>query len=506
MDKKILIIEDSKTINNIIKTELSKLTYDVDQAFTFAQAHDLLISTKYNIIILDLHLPDGEGYELIEDIKSLTTTKVIVLTSETDKHLRDKLFHYGILDYIVKDKNILFSINEIHKNLQNIYRKHQDRILVIDDSKFICKQIKLILEPRDYEVFTANNGADGLAMLDELHFDLLVLDIMLPDIDGLEVLKKIRANPQLINLPIVVLSGIAKPSTIRAVLKGGGNDFLHKPFIIEEFILKVDLWLNSSKKDIVIKEQSKQLETISEDLNNKIQTEVEKTSQQQILFMHQTRLAQIGEMLSMIAHQWRQPLSAISSTSSALNLQAQFDEIDKTKVLELTNKISQYAQHLSSTIDDFRDFFQPSKEKAYTTFSSIINSVLNIAEVSLENKNIQIIKELNSDVELLTYPNKLKQVVLNLIKNSEDAFLENKIQDAYIKIITYNKTLMIEDNAGGIDPNIIANIFDPYFSTKANKDGTGLGLYMSKTIIEKHCDGNINVTNTKDGVRFTIEL
>jgi signal transduction histidine kinase len=222
--------------------------------------------------------------------------------------------------------------------------------------------------------------------------------------------------------------------------------------------------------------------------------------------LEQVRLAQMGEMISMIAHQWRQPLNAISSTSTALNLKAEFNDLDKKFVIKSTNNISRYSQHLSNTIDDFRDFFKVNKEKKSIKYNDIINNVLNIVETSVLNKNILIKKELNSDIEFYTYSSELKQVILNLIKNAEDILLEKNIENPWIKIQTNNNILKISDNGGGVPTDIIDSIFDPYFSTKLKKDGTGLGLYMSKTIIEEHCSGTLTVSNDENGAIFTIEL
>ncbi len=135
---------------------------------------------------------------------------------------------------------------------------------------------------------------------------------------------------------------------------------------------------------------------------------------------------------------------------------------------------------------------------------------MGIIKVSLINKNIQLSQDLNCHETFVTYSNEVKQVVLNLIKNAEDVLLEKEVEDPYIKIETYAKegqyTLKVSDNAGGVPKEIIDNIFDPYFSTKKSKEGTGLGLYMSKMIIEEHCGGELSVQNDKDGAVFSVVL
>jgi len=220
----------------------------------------------------------------------------------------------------------------------------------------------------------------------------------------------------------------------------------------------------------------------------------------------QSRLAQMGEMISMIAHQWRQPLAAISSTSGAISIKAQQDKLDSSTAIKLSDNISQYSQHLSTTIDDFRNFFKADKQMAKTTYTEIVDSILGIIESSILSQEIEIDKVLNSTVVFDTYANETKQVVLNLIKNAEDVLIEKETKNPKISIHTVGNVLTIRDNAGGIPDSIIDRIFDPYFSTKTKKDGTGLGLYMSKTIIEDHCGGELSVYNDTDGAVFTIKL
>jgi len=242
----------------------------------------------------------------------------------------------------------------------------------------------------------------------------------------------------------------------------------------------------------------------------KLENELANSRQKDKQLLEQSRLAQMGEMISMIAHQWRQPLSAISSASGVINIKARRDRLNNTIAIDLSNKISEYSQHLSSTINDFREFFKTNKEKKRVNFEEIISCVLNIIEEPILTHNIQLIKKFESQATLETYPNELKQVILNLIKNAEDVLLDKKIEKPFIKIHTYENDekafLEISDNGGGINDTIIHKIFDPYFSTKTQKDGTGLGLYMSKTIVEEHCGGELIAKNNENGVVFSIIL
>ncbi len=257
-------------------------------------------------------------------------------------------------------------------------------------------------------------------------------------------------------------------------------------------------------------EETKQLEELNKNLWNKVREEVSKNREKEKTMLHQSRLAQMGEMISMIAHQWRQPLSAISATCADLETKIMFNKYEKELFQEKLGNISGYSQHLSKTIDDFRDFYKSNKEKRLILPEEIFNSALNIVGASIENKNIEIQKDFICNEDISTYPNELKQVVLNLIKNAEDALLEKDIKNPIIILKTLKDkkyiSLIVSDNAGGVPEEIIDNIFDPYFTTKEKRDGTGLGLYMSKIIIEDHCKGLIEVKNSDLGAIFNIKI
>jgi len=273
--------------------------------------------------------------------------------------------------------------------------------------------------------------------------------------------------------------------------------------------------LKETNKDLQVKSQelelkSQEISKFNKTLTQKVKNEVAKNREKDKQLIQQSRLAQMGEMIGMIAHQWRQPLAAISSCSAAINLKATLGKLDQNKAIELSMKISEYSQHLSTTIDDFREFFKPNKEKRETSFSELINGVLTIVGLTLETKNIKITQNIKCNDTFNSYPNEIKQVILNLIKNAEDVLFEKQIENPYIKIKTYKQkyslVLEVSDNGGGVPEKILDKIFDPYFSTKKEKDGTGLGLYMSKTIIETHCNGFLSVRNDDRGALFKIEF
>lgn len=259
-----------------------------------------------------------------------------------------------------------------------------------------------------------------------------------------------------------------------------------------------------------IVELSVELKNFNTALEERVQKEVAKNIEKDIQLIHQARLAQMGEMISLIAHQWRQPLNIISTAATDLDLKLQLGSIDDASCQKNVATINQLTQHLSATIDDFRDFFKVTKEKEVTSVDDVINKTLKIIKEYVENKNITIHTDLNSSGTFSSYPNELKQVVINLITNAEDALLDKNVNEAAIYIKTFSDSthhcLEVCDNAGGIDNDVIGNIFDAYYSTKEAGKGTGLGLYMSKKIIEEHCGGTLEVKNRDKGACFYVRL
>jgi len=246
--------------------------------------------------------------------------------------------------------------------------------------------------------------------------------------------------------------------------------------------------------------------TEAERLQEKILEEEEKNRIQEYLLQQQHRLAQMGEMLSMIAHQWRQPLSAITAAAGSLGLKAKIGKTDPDTIIELSEKIKKFSLHLSDTIDDFRNFFKSDKQAKRTDFKELLEGVLQICENSLKKNGITVEVEVKKTAPLYTYDNEIKQVLLNLIKNAEDVLIERQVEAPKIRIVIDGTKITVHDNAGGIPEDIIENIFDPYFSTKLKKDGTGLGLYMSKVIVEEHCDGTLRAYNDEEGAVFEVIL
>ena len=218
----------------------------------------------------------------------------------------------------------------------------------------------------------------------------------------------------------------------------------------------------------------------------------------------------MGEMISMIAHQWRQPLTGMSMTTNNLLLDIELQDIDEKRFKDSLEIVNKQIEYLSHTIDDFKNFFKPNIKSEAVDINKLIDDSCTIIDSTIKSNGIEIERNYLDGVTVVITKNDLIQIILNLLKNSMDAYVENKIENRIINIST-NQTsqkafIRVKDNAGGIPEEIIEKIFDPYFSTKDKKNGTGLGLYMSKMIIESHLNGQLLVETRDSSTTFTIIL
>jgi len=228
------------------------------------------------------------------------------------------------------------------------------------------------------------------------------------------------------------------------------------------------------------------------------------------LFKMQARQAQLGEMIAMIAHQWRQPLAIINAISAQMRLKELMKEQGDPLLIENLIKIEQQCVHLSQTISDYRDLSSPNKEKEQVTLSELVEHTIDLLDHSFKNSCVTVMKRIRSDIGVVTFYNEVLQVLITLLKNSLDACEANRITPCTITVtVDYDDEfgiITVHDNAGGISSDLINKLFTPYFTTKEKQQGTGLGLYMSKTIIEGQCQGILEVSSEGEETLFTIKL
>jgi PAS domain S-box-containing protein len=269
------------------------------------------------------------------------------------------------------------------------------------------------------------------------------------------------------------------------------------------------------KLEVELKEFNERLtEQVDKEVSARLQVEKEKKEQEQLL-IQQSKMASMGEMIGAIAHQWRQPLNSLSITKDLLIDDYYEEALDDTKVEKFESKMNNLIQYMSKTIDDFRNFFLPSKEKCHFNLYKEITSIYDIVSAQLSSNNITLsISSNEKHIDLYSYPNEFKQVIINIINNAKDAIVKQMKNKAIkkgsidINISKEDNTLKItiSDNGGGMSEEVINKVFEPYFTTKFEAQGTGLGLYMAKTIIEKNMNGQLTCHNIENGAIFTISI
>ena len=363
------------------------------------------------------------------------------------------------------------------------------KLVIVEDDKQLLKQISRILKREISEVYSLSSPEEALKRIPEIHPDIILSDINMPNMSGIDMYKELQNKN--INIPIILASAFTEPKYFLEAIRLKVKNFIIKPINVDHLLSEI----KNFEKELIEKKEYKTKED---------------------LFVVQSRMAAMGEMLTNIAHQWKQPLNTISLCASSLQLDLELKPKNYENEFPIyIDHIIDSVKYMSTTIEDFQDYLKPNKLETCFYLKETFKKVEKLIDIQCKTNNITIIKNI-TNTNFCSYQNELIQVILNILKNSIDELIKKEDLDKYIFIDVYNKDkdiiIEIKDNAGGIDPSIINLIFNPYFSTKKDK-GTGIGLYMSKQIIE-NLNGKIEVDNSiyfynntnYTGAIFTITL
>jgi len=264
---------------------------------------------------------------------------------------------------------------------------------------------------------------------------------------------------------------------------------------------KINRELSESEYQVILK---------NEQLEIKVDEVITRNKQNQTLLFQQSKMAAMGEMIGNIAHQWRQPLNALSALNVRLGMKYQVGKLSDKEMLLFEEKSNHLIQRMSSTIDDFRNFFYPNKSPKWFSIEQAIEEAIHFIESGYNINNIKLINYTNTKIEIKNHKNELIQVLLNIFNNSKDAIKSSKpVRGVVIVDVMESKKslkITIQDNGGGINQEVIDRVFEPYFTTKFQDEGTGIGLYMSKMIVEESMYGKLTLENSENGVLTTIEI
>ncbi len=342
-------------------------------------------------------------------------------------------------------------------------------------------------------------GPKALEITKQYKIDLILLDIEMPIMNGYEVCKELKTDEKTRDTPIIFVTAKDSEQDEEHGFKLGAVDYIAKPFKPITILARVDTHLK--------------LKILNDSLKSEVEREIAKREHQEQILIQQSRLAAMGEMISAIAHQWRQPLNVIGLVIQNARLIYNRGKMDSDGFDKIVEKIMLQVNYMSKTIDDFRNFFKPNKLKDLFNPKDSILEVFNIVSAQLKHHYIEIKLKCDSfDNSIYGYESEFKQVLLNIINNAKDSIIEkqktqNYVGEIVVELIQKNEEIIITiiDNGIGISDEVLKHIFEPYFSTK-DASGTGIGLYMSKIIIEEHMQGKIIAKNLENGAEFIVKL
>ncbi len=449
------------------------------------------------------------------------------------------------------------------------------KVIVVDDEEAVHRITKIVLSNFSFEsqkvrlISAYSTNEAKLEIKKNPDTALVLLDVVMEkNSSGLDLVKYIRDEMNNKNVRIVLRTGQPGQAPREEIIfKYDINDYKEKDELTSEKLITTVasslrafrdiITLESLKKhlDELVEERTEELKSANEQLkkevlerkraeedlyilNNSLEEQVrigiEKQMEQEKLLIQQTKLAAMGEMIGAIAHQWRQPLTAVALLVQNIEDAFDYGDLDRDYIKEAVQDCMGQIKFMSKTIDDFRNFFKPDKEARPFDVVLAVREVLSLLSGQLKNHGIDVTVECKcfasksgcrfknceeSEITAHGYPNEFKQVLLNVLENSKDALIGKKakasVEKGYrgeisIDILYKQKNdkiaIHIKDNGGGIKSDIFDKIFEPYFTTKEVGKGTGIGLYMSKLIIENNMGGALYAENIKNGALFTIEL
>ncbi|WP_373000441.1 response regulator [Sulfurimonas sp.] len=354
------------------------------------------------------------------------------------------------------------------------------KILIVDDNRVNILVLENLLEDEGYtSIISAMSALEAYDILKNNSIDMILLDVMMPQIDGLEACKTIRQNPNYNHIPIIMITADITDETLKKSFEAGANDYLNKPVNITNLKVRIESQFMNAHKDALI--------------------------------LNQNRLLAVNETVQMLAHQWRQPLSIISTITMDIAVAYEFDELTSEHLDKSLENINHAVQELSKTLDEFRQISNIEKTASLNNINDTINKSILLIQDRLESNHINIEIDLQHQEDVLYFPNEIIKILISIYTNSIEAFKRIPTDTKkFIKISTKQNDdftyIEIIDNAGGIEEVLINRIFDPYVSTKEEKNAVGLGLYNAFNILKESMRASIKVTSENSQTTVTIKL
>ncbi|WP_372714550.1 response regulator [Ilyobacter sp.] len=528
MSRTILIVDDDPTICSELQKELKRNFFPTHVAGNSKDALEILNKNKIDIILLDIFMPDIDGLDMLEKVKAKwPAIEVIIITGYSSQDVAIKALRRGAIDYLEKPINyeeLNTSIGRaMEKITENADLTYRHSILLVDDDKDATKKLSRILSKEGYEVFTANDGKEGLGIINQNKIDILIADIEMPIMGGIELLQKVKKFQK--DIEVIMMTGFGDENLAIEALRTGAINYLRKPIDLDELLIAIEqaverilLYRNQLYRDRELKINSQIVSKINEELERRIEERTLEITQVQSQLFQTSKLATLGEMAAGLAHELNQPLAGLSLCTTNMKKLKQRDLLTDMEIDETIENIEGLIKRMSKIIVHIRTFARQDLQK----FKSIdINdsaeNALNLMEEQLRLNNIQIKRNFNSYIPQINgEPYQIEQIVINALSNAKDALNQREGTGAddpavwkksiEIKTSLVNEWACIDiiDNGIGMSKAVKEKIFEPFYTTKEVGKATGLGLSISYGIIESH-KGRIDVS-TEEGRGTTMSI
>lgn len=538
MDREsVLIVDDDRIIREELHRELTRQYFKPLVAADGTEALEIFRREEVDIVLLDVKLPDMDGLDVLKEMKEERPgSQVIVITGMGNQEIAIKSLRAGAIDYI--DKPI--DMDELSAALGRALEKlaeteeifYRNRLLLIDDEKQIVKPLQKFLEKEGYEVLVAYSGGEGLKIIEEKKIDVLITDIKMDDMDGIEVLR--RAKQLYRDIEGIIITGFKDQELAIRSLRAGALDYINKPLNLDEVLLSIQRALEriNLNRDRLYRNRELKISTeiiskMNEELERRIEERTKELTQTQAQLFQTSKLATLGEMSAGLAHEMNQPLGGISLVAKHLRKMMERGKLSDGEIDSGLEDIEASVKRMSKVIQHIRTFARQDTFKfSEVNVSETVESTLGLLGEQLRLHEIEVVKDLSAGLpKIMGEPYQLEQVWINMVSNARDALDEKgmRISKGEMDGEGFRKSLNIrlsgdvegevpsvevrfQDNGIGLSEAQVEKIFEPFFTTKEVGKAMGLGLSISHGIIESH-QGRIEVeSKSGQGTTFRVIL
>ncbi len=382
------------------------------------------------------------------------------------------------------------------ENMQELLSKCKSlKLLYAEDNEIVRKSNLELLSNFFDDIDIAQDGLEGLEKFQKSHYDIVISDINMPRMNGIEMLTCIREIDR--DVIILVISAHNNVSYFTDTIKLDIQGYILKP----TNVIQLTDALKQGVEKIAIKENEVKYKN---ELKESVESEIKKREETEALLLQQSKMASMGEMIGNIAHQWRQPLAELTLLIQSFKTAQKRGILDERFVDNRVTKGMGLINNMSGTIENFRNFYSPNRAKTQFSVIESITKSLDIFDGAFSNNNIKLVikYDKDSDYSLYGYAYEVEQVFINLLSNAKDSIIERDLSTQrviLVEVISNGNmvTIFVRDNGLGLDNKIKEKIFEPYFTTKDDDKGTGIGLYMSKKIVDQHLRGTLSASNVE---------